>query len=179
MKVSNTTRKPKPKAKISQSNPQPPQDRLSPAELLRNLIEAIKAEADPSSLIAVMMPSSLIEDDFPQLEQLMSEGLLGEGMIRENLLGLLSPGELFKFHIVDIVCGDSPIPQSVLELIYLILRYQIKFGAERGEAMAEEMKKTLIARMEGGKTLKPSFRRRRPRIIRPPTLKTRKSRADS
>jgi hypothetical protein len=166
MKIPKSARKAKPSAKKSGSTPQPPEAHISPAELLRNLIETVKAEADPSSLVAVMMPSSLIEDDSSHLEHLIKEGLLGEGMIRENLLGLLSPGELFKFHIVDIVCGDSPIPQSVLELIYLILRYQIKFGAERGEAMAEEMKKTLIARMEGGKTLKPSFRRRRPRIRR-------------
>jgi len=45
----------------------------------------------------VMMPSSLLDEDFTQLEQLIKDGLLGEGMIRENLLGLLSPRELGEF----------------------------------------------------------------------------------
>jgi hypothetical protein len=179
MKVSNTTRKAKPDAKKSGSATQSPEAHIPPAELLRNLIQTLKEEADPSSLVAVMMPSSLIEDDSPHLEQLIKEGLLGDGIISQNFLGLLSPNEIFKFHIVDIVCSDEVIPQSVLELLYLILRYQIEFGPDSGEAMAAEMKKILLASMDEGKIKMPPVRRRRPRITRPPTPKSRKSKAEN
>ncbi len=181
MKVTKSSRKAKPSAKKSASTPQPRKPRAEIAEALRNLIEAAKAESDDSTLIAVMMPASLLPSELDDIESMIAEGMIGEGTIRKDRLGLLSPKELLKLHIVEMIYGHDDMPQAVLELIYLILRHEVTLDRETGELLAgllqkiffpsEELKKIIETQMEEERKSETPLRRRRPRYRRPPKSK--------
>ncbi len=160
MKIPKSARKAKPSAKKSASKRQPDETRNEIAETLRNLIEAIKAESDDSTLIAVLMPAATVASRPEE---------------KKGKLGLLSPKELLRLQIVKLIYGDDLMPQSILEAVHLILTNGVVLGEETGEIMSsflnkalypsDEMKKNSDAQREEEKAA-PTVRRRRSRYGR-------------
>lgn len=172
MKVTKSARKAKPSAQKSFSKRQPDETRDEIAEALRNIIEAIKAE-DDSTLIAVLMPVATVDSQPKE---------------KKSKLGLLSPKELLRLQIVELIYGDDLMPQSVLEAVHMILANGLRMGDETGELIAgffknllypdEEMRKIIEAHMAEEEKSASTVRRRRSRKDRRPAIGSRKSKAD-
>ncbi len=143
MKVPKSTRKAKQSAQKSVSNPQSNKPDNEIAEAFRNLIEAARAEGDDSTLVAVLMPAT---------------GLASRPEEKKGLRGLLSPKEILKLQIVELLYGDDLMPESVLEAVHLILANGVRMGDETGQIITglfntllypdEETRKIIEARME-------------------------------
>jgi len=143
MKVTKSARKAKPSAKKSVSTRQPDQTAYQIAETFRQIIEAVKAESDDSTLIAVLMPAA---------------DLTSRPEKKKDNLGLLSPKELLRLQIVELIYGDDLIPQSILEAVHIILANGARMGDETGEIItglfntllypSGEMRKIIEAQME-------------------------------